>query len=315
MTTLVAVDTSTGAPSDDSLGLLSALARLGVAPTAVVLEDVADPVVLAAHGAAAVVIVTGADPDAPADALADAMSDLAAPHRAGRWILPTTTVTTDAAAGAAVRLGAGLWWRLVGLHVEAGELAATQVSADAATTRAVTWATPWGIGLVRAHAAEPDPSCGTRSVPVERHRLVGTGRRRSRVVERRATDATVSGLADAEVVVAAGRGIGAPERLELVRELADLLGGAAGVSLPLVESGWAPRSMQVGQTGTMVAPRVYLAFGISGQIQHRIGMERSEAIIAVNTDPNAPIMTGCDLAVVADVADVLPGLVVALRGG
>ena len=90
-----------------------------------------------------------------------------------------------------------------------------------------------------------------------------------------------------------------------MKELARRLGGVPAVSLPLVEIGWAPRSMQVGQTGTIVAPLLYIACGISGQIQHRVGMERSGTIIAVNTDAGAPIMGWCDLAVVADAGEVL----------
>lgn len=315
MTTFAFVDTPDGIPSSDSLGLLTALARLGVEPTAVALGEPADSTVLAIHGAASVVVLVGDASPSPAAALADAMTELAAPHPAGRWFLPTTTVTTEAAAIAAARLDAGLWWRITDLRLEEGAIVGTQISADAATTRPVTWTTSWGIGLVRAHAFVPEPVTEHRSAIVERRPLTDTGTRRAHVLERRPTDTAGSGLAGAEVIVAAGRGIGSPDRLDLVRELAELLGGTAGVSLPLVEAGWAPRSMQVGQTGTVVAPHLYVACGISGQIQHRVGMERSQAIIAVNTDPNAPIMSFCDLAVVADVGDLLPGLVAALRGG
>jgi electron transfer flavoprotein alpha subunit len=94
-------------------------------------------------------------------------------------------------------------------------------------------------------------------------------------------------LAASEIIVSDGRGLGAPQNLALVHDLADALGGAVGVSLALVDMGWAPHAMQVGQTGAVVAPRLYVACGISGQVQHKIGIERSGTIVAINTDRDA----------------------------
>ncbi|MFN8076858.1 MAG: electron transfer flavoprotein subunit alpha/FixB family protein [Kineosporiaceae bacterium] len=113
-------------------------------------------------------------------------------------------------------------------------------------------------------------------------------------------------LGEAAVVVAAGRGTDGD--LAHVEHLADLLGGAVGVSRAVVEAGWAPRDQQVGQTGRQVAPRLYLAAGISGAVQHRSGMQASRTIVAVNTDPEAPIFELADIGVVGDLFTVLPAL-------
>lgn len=120
-------------------------------------------------------------------------------------------------------------------------------------------------------------------------------------------------LDEAPVVVAAGRGLGPTDRFELVEELARLLGGAPAATRAAVDAGWASFTIQVGQTGRTVAPEVYLAFGISGAAQHLIGMRGARTIVAVNTDPDAPLMAIADLAVVGDAARVLTCLVDAVR--
>jgi electron transfer flavoprotein alpha subunit len=119
-------------------------------------------------------------------------------------------------------------------------------------------------------------------------------------------------LEDAEIVVAGGKGLGAAENFALVEELAAALGGMVGASRAVVELGWYPQSAQIGQTGTTVAPRLYIACGISGAIHHKVGMQRSEVIVAVNTDRSAPIFDLCDLGIVGDATRVLPKLTSAI---
>jgi electron transfer flavoprotein alpha subunit len=119
-------------------------------------------------------------------------------------------------------------------------------------------------------------------------------------------------LARADVVVSVGRGIGGPERLELFAGLARKLGGALGASRVVVDSGWLPFAHQVGQTGTSVAPTVYLAFGISGAVQHQAGMRGSQVVVAVNTDRDAPLCQVADLVVEADAVAVAATLVESL---
>jgi electron transfer flavoprotein alpha subunit len=130
----------------------------------------------------------------------------------------------------------------------------------------------------------------------------------TKVVDREVTTEGVT-LATAPVVVSGGRGVGSPEGFEPLEELAELLGGVVGCSRVVTNNGWRPHSDQVGQTGTVVAPDVYIACGISGAIQHWVGMMASKTVIAINTDAEAPMVTKADYAVLGDLREVVPAVV------
>ncbi|MGH9357736.1 MAG: electron transfer flavoprotein subunit alpha/FixB family protein [Terriglobia bacterium] len=138
---------------------------------------------------------------------------------------------------------------------------------------------------------------------------ISVGTIRTRPGERfRATRQAVD-LTQAEIIVAAGRGIKAPENLELVKRLAEALGGEVGASRPICDSGWLPMDHQIGSSGQTVAPKLYIALGISGAIQHQVGMKGSRTIVAVNKDREAPIFEIASYGIVGDVFEVVPPLI------
>jgi electron transfer flavoprotein alpha subunit len=126
-------------------------------------------------------------------------------------------------------------------------------------------------------------------------------------------DSAKSQLAYADIVVAGGLGLRSPENLQLVRELAAVLGGDWGGSRPLVQKGWMPSDRQIGQTGKTIRPKLYIAAGISGAIQHRVGVEGANLIVAINTDPYAAIFDFAHLGIVGDAIEILPALTEAFR--
>ena len=136
---------------------------------------------------------------------------------------------------------------------------------------------------------------------------------RTKVVEETNLCAEGPSIEEAQVIVSAGRGCQDVENLEMVKDLAAALGGVMAGSRPLVEQGWIPHTLQVGQSGTTVGPDLYIAVGISGAIQHVVGMNASKKIIAINKDPEAPIFKVADLAVVGDALEILPQLIKAIK--
>jgi len=178
----------------------------------------------------------------------------------------------------------------------------------------VGWRSPRRVGLFRPGSFAPVPSATERETVVEslvvafaEHTMA------ARITERTLRADEGPSLADADVIVAGGIGVGSEEGFALVEQLAAALGGAVGATRAAVYKGWYPASAQIGQTGTTVAPKLYVALGISGAVQHKVGMQSSKTIIAVNKDPNAPIFEFSDLAVVGDVHTVVPELVELLR--
>lgn len=167
------------------------------------------------------------------------------------------------------------------------------------------------ILTMAGHAVDPEPAAAPGAAEPQRFTVsLRPGDLRARVVRaERTAGGDSSALTSARVVVGAGRGAGGPDGFDGVEALAQRLGGAVGVSRVVTSLGWRPHHEQVGQTGSRIAPDVYIACGISGAIQHWAGCASSKTIIAINTDPDAPMVTKADYAVIGDMHEVVPAIV------
>ena len=168
------------------------------------------------------------------------------------------------------------------------------------------------IVLVRPKSFEAAEVGGSAAVK-ELAASIEAGSKRAHITERVVEASEKVKLEDAKIVISGGRGLGGPDNFPLLEELANALGGAVGASRAVVDAGWVPYSMQVGQTGKSVRPRVYIAVGISGAMQHTVGMKASKVIIAINKDAEAPIMKMADLGVVGDALKIVPALTAAVK--
>jgi electron transfer flavoprotein alpha subunit len=168
------------------------------------------------------------------------------------------------------------------------------------------------IILLRPKSVEASESGGTAQVK-DLAVSVDAGAKRAHITDRVVEASEKVKLEDAKVVISGGRGMGGPDNFPLLEDLANALGGAVGASRAVVDAGWVPYSMQVGQTGKSVRPGVYIAVGISGAMQHTVGMKTSKVIIAINKDAEAPIMKMADLGVVGDALKIVPALTAAVK--
>ena len=311
MTTLVFLEQHGDDVQRDGLGVLAKAASLGDGDVAGVLvgsglERAAE--VAGAHGAARVFV---ADDESLAAALpqprVDALAGLVRDHGFDTVLFGQSVLGADIAAGLAARLDAGLNWDLVDLELRDGELVGTRPALADSVYVETGWVGTPRLALVRSGTWEPRETGGSAEV-VAFSPEVQDFSRAAEMVDQAHEESEGPSIEDAEIVVAGGRGLGAPENFSLVEDLARALGGAVGATRAVVDAGWYAYSAQVGQTGKTVSPKLYIAAGISGAIQHKVGMQSSGTIVAVNKDANAPIFEYADLGVVGDVHQVLPKL-------
>ena len=170
------------------------------------------------------------------------------------------------------------------------------------------------IASVLAFSTEPESANGGAATVVDFEPALEPADYAVKVLSRDAGESKGGvTLVDAKVIVSGGRGVGGPEGFGQIEELASLLGGTVGCSRVVTSSGWRPHAEQVGQTGTKVAPDLYIAAGISGAMQHIAGMKNSKTIVVINTDPEAPILSYADYAIIGDLHQVIPALTSAIR--
>jgi len=316
MSTLVFLETHDGEPTKGSLGVLSKAAALGGGDVAAVVlgTGARDAVATAgAHGAATVFVV---EDDALAAPLpqprVDALEAVVAESGAETILFAASVLAADVASGLAARLEAGLNWDLTDLRLEGGELVGTRPALGDTVLAEVGWTSTPRIGLVRSGTFDPVESGGTAEVREVSAKFQDFSTQ-ARLVDHLQEESSGPSIEEADVIVAGGRGLGGPEGFSICEELASALGGAVAATRAVVDAGWYPYSTQVGQTGKTVSPKLYVALGISGAIQHKVGMQGSGTIVAVNKDPNAPIFDFADLGVVGDLTQIAPKLTELLR--
>ena len=215
-------------------------------------------------------------------------------------------------AGLTARLDAGVTMEVTQVNVQDGKLVAERPILQDSQIADVGYVEEPGIIIGRLNAFDENETGGTAEVEDVQVELSEWSTKAKMVKrgEQRGEDVNIE---DADILVGGGRGLGKKENFELAEQLAESMGGAVAATRAVVDAGWYPYAAQIGQTGKTVAPKVYLALGISGAIQHKVGMQSSENILAINKDQNAPIFEFSDLGVVGDLHKIVPKLTEAIK--
>jgi electron transfer flavoprotein alpha subunit len=309
-----------GAINKNSLGAVSEGAKLaaaigGEAHAILVGEGISDELAgsVGAYGAKKTLRASG--PEGLAQPVVDAM---AAAIQGGGYdyaLFGGGLLGFEVGAGLAARLNAGVAMEVTAVRAEGGKLIAERPILGDSAISEISFRSPVGIIIGRLNAFEASQD-GGGAAPVEdlSFELADFSQKATMIQrgEQRGADIDIEG---ADVLIAGGRGLGAAEGFQLAEDLASAFGGKAGVAATraVVDAGWFPYAGQIGQTGKTVAPKLYLAAGISGAIQHKVGMQNSENIVAINKDSNAPIFEFSDLGIVGDLHKILPKLTEAVK--
>jgi electron transfer flavoprotein alpha subunit len=301
----------------NSLGALSEAAKLagelGTDAAAVVVGDVADDAAagLGAYGVKKVYRAKEA-PEGLAQPIVDVMAKVMQDNDFSYALFGGGLLGFEIGAGLTARLNAGVTMEVTQVNVQDGKLVAERPILQDSQIADVGYVEEPGIIIGRLNAFDENESGGTAEVEDVQVELSDWSTKAKMVKrgEQRGADVNIE---DADVLVGGGRGLGKAENFEMAEQLADSMGGAVAATRAVVDAGWYPYAAQIGQTGKTVAPNLYLALGISGAIQHKVGMQNSENILAINKDQNAPIFEFSDLGVVGDLHKIVPKLTEAIK--
>lgn len=310
MSTLVFLEHHGDAIQKGSLGLLSKAASLDPDTSAVIIGSGVSGLAsqAAAYGAARVFVADDASLEAPLpQPRVDVIAGLVQAHGFDNVLFGASVLASDVAGGLSARLDAGLNWDLSDLAVEGGALVGKRSALGDTIMADVGWTSTPRLALVRAGSFEPAERSGAGAVEPAAVSLQDFSAKATMLDQAHET-ASGPSIEEADILVTGGRGLGAPEAFGKLEDLAAALGGAVASTRAVVDSGWYPYPTQIGQTGKTVAPKLYIGAGVSGAIQHKVGMQSSQTIVAINKDGNAPIFDFSDFGVVGDLHDIIPAL-------
>jgi len=242
-----------------------------------------------------------------AEAYSKAASFLLGKYKPEAALFRATSQGMDVAAASAANLGFGLCTDSIGIKIDGGQIKLTRAAFGGNyTVTVVNEKAKPQIATVRPKAyAMPEKDTSKLGEVVKETFIVAEADLNTKFLEFIKSKVMVS-LVEADIIVSGGRGTGGPEGFNVLKDLADTLGGAVGASRAAVDSGWMPYEHQVGQTGKTVKPKIYIACAISGAIQHLAGMKTSDCIVAINKDPEAPIFKNATIGIVGDYKVVVP---------
>jgi electron transfer flavoprotein alpha subunit len=313
-----ALHSDDGEFNKNSLGAISEAAKLagelGTEAAVVAVGDVSDQACqdLGKYGATKVWRAKDV-PEGLAQPIVDVMAKLISDEGYSYALFGGGLLGFEIGAGLTARLGAGVTMEVTEVKVEDGKLVSVRPVLQDSAVVDVGYVEEPGIIIGRLNAFDvAEGGSGSAEVADIDVDLSEWSTKATMVTRGEARGEDVN-IEDAELLVGGGRGLGEKDNFKLAEDLADALGGAVAATRAVVDAGWYPYAAQIGQTGKTVAPRLYLAAGISGAIQHKVGMQSSENILAINKDPNAPIFEFCDLGVVGDLHKILPKLTEAVK--
>ncbi len=302
----------------NSLGAISAAsklaAELGSEAAAVVVGEVADDACasLGTYGAAKVYRAKDV-PEGLAQPIIDVMAKVIGEQGHSYALFGGGLLGFEIGAGLTARLGAGVTMEVTEVKVADGKLVAERPILQDSQIADVGYVSEPGIIIGRLNAFDVEESGSGAAEVVDVSVELSPWSTKASMIERGEQRGADVNIEDAEILVGGGRGLGEADGFKLCEELADSMGGAVAATRAVVDAGWYPYAAQIGQTGKTVAPKLYLAAGISGAIQHKVGMQNSENILAINKDPNAPIFEFSDLGVVGDLHKIVPKLTEAIK--